>query len=124
MDSMNGPFGTGSKRWINGALNNPSATNQCAVLQGSTYDANAPIILVWEANAENTGDQMTLFARYTKNQNSRAQVGEVQVYSGQLSTADRRALECALGRKWGVTITGYTCTQAIGVTYGYVKRTA
>ena len=60
-------------RWINAEVKNYFDTNQCSFYQGTTYHATEPIVMIWEAESPNTGDDMTLFSRYTNDENVRAQ---------------------------------------------------
>lgn len=101
--SCGGGIWCGGSRWMNGA-SSPIGSAQCSALQSTTYHTTAPTVMVWEASGTNSGDDITLFARYTFGENSRARVGEVHVYSGQLPTAQRQSLECHLAAKWGVGI--------------------
>ena len=90
-------------RWINAEVKNNFDTNQCSFYQGTTYHATEPIVMIWEAESPNTGDDMTLFSRYTNDENVRAQVAEIQIYDSSLSNYDRQSLECGLAEKWGIS---------------------
>ena len=83
-------------RRINAEVKNNFDTNQCSFYQGTTYHATEPIVMIWEAESPNTGDDMTLFSRYTNDENVRAQVAEIQIYDSSLSNYDRQSLECGL----------------------------
>jgi len=97
-----GPWQQGS-RWINGELNNNFNTNQCSFFQGTTYHATEPIVMIWEAQNANTGDDMYLFSRYTYGENVRVQLAEVQIYASTLTSDEKSRLECGLADKWGIS---------------------
>ena len=90
-------------RRINAEVKNNFDTNQCSFYQGTTYHATEPIVMIWEAESPNTGNDMTLFSRYTNDENVRAQVAEIQIYDSTLSTDEKISLECGLAEKWGIS---------------------
>jgi hypothetical protein len=120
--SSSGPWQNGA-RWINAEVKNNFDTNQCAFFQGTTYHATEPIVMIWEAESPNTGDDMTLFSRYTNDENVRAQVAEIQIYDSSLSKYDRRSLECGLAEKWGISDVSAKCEASPPLTQSEMLET-
>ena len=110
-------------RWINAEVKNNFDTNQCSFYQGTTYHATEPIVMIWEAESPNTGDDMTLFSRYTNDENVRAQVAEIQIYDSSLSKYDRRSLECGLAEKWGISDVSAKCEASPPLTQSEMLET-
>ena len=105
-----GSSGCGNRR-INAEVKNNFDTNQCSFFQGTTYHATEPIVMIWEAESPNTGDDMTLFSSYPNGENVRAQVAEIQIYDSSLSTYERLSLECGLAEKWGISYVSAKCVR-------------
>ena len=120
--SSSGPWQNGA-RWINAEVKNNFDTNQCAFFQGTTYHATEPIVMIWEAESPNTGDDMTLFANYQNSENVRAQVAEIQIYDSSLSKYDRRSLECGLAEKWGISDVSAKCEASPPLTQSEMLET-
>ena len=120
--SSSGPWQNGA-RWINAEVKNNFDTNQCAFFQGTTYHATEPIVMIWEAESPNTGDDMTLFSRYTNDENVRAQVAEIQIYDSSLSNYDRQSLECGLAEKWGISDVSAKCEASPPLTQSEMLET-
>ena len=110
-------------RWINAEVKNNFDTNQCSFYQGTTYHATEPIVMIWEAESPNTGDDMTLFSRYTNDENVRAQVAEIQIYDSSLSNYDRQSLECGLAEKWGISDVSAKCEASPPLTQSEMLET-
>jgi hypothetical protein len=120
--SSSGPWQNGA-RWINAEVKNNFDTNQCAFFQGTTYHATEPIVMIWEAESPNTGDDMTLFATYQNSENVRAQVAEIQIYDSSLSKYDRQSLECGLAEKWGISDVSAKCEASPPLTQSEMLET-
>ena len=120
--SSSGPWQNGA-RWINAEVKNNFDTNQCAFFQGTTYHATEPIVMIWEAESPNTGDDMTLFANYQNSENVRAQVAEIQIYDSSWSKYDRRSLECGLAEKWGISDVSAKCEASPPLTQSEMLET-